>query len=124
MKLRFEKNKLLEAIKHCRSGEPKPLYGKKTGAGLWLVGDEGIYLMSNGSSPGWPVVYAEECNPKTLDFETWWSVKRRSFGGDDGVEFISAEAVESILIACDSHLVINLTPRNYQLLSDRKKAKQ
>jgi hypothetical protein len=62
--------------------------------GLQLVGDHGIYLMSNAD---WPqakrkdgtahIVYAEECNPDTNP--DWHCVKRMSFGGDDGVEFFT-----------------------------------
>ena len=63
--------------------------------GLWLVGDDGIYLMSNREIPnppddpenvGAPIVYAAESNPnKTTD---WYEAKRRIFGGDDGCDFI------------------------------------
>jgi hypothetical protein len=60
--------------------------------GLWLVGDQGVYLCANGKlPPGEPpfVVYSEQCHPGG-DFD-WWDYKRRHFGGDDGVEFIEAE---------------------------------
>jgi hypothetical protein len=60
--------------------------------GLWLVGDQGVYIMANGKLPegGKPfVVYSEQCHPNG-DID-WWDYKRRHFGGDDGVEFIAAE---------------------------------
>jgi len=60
--------------------------------GLWLVGDQGVYIIANGklSQGGKPfVVYSEQCHPGG-DID-WWEYKRRHFGGDDGVEFIAAE---------------------------------
>jgi hypothetical protein len=63
--------------------------------GLWLVGDEGVYLMSSGKLAEGQrplVVYAEECDPKTNP--DTWHYKRRHFGGDDGVEFIDAVELE------------------------------
>ncbi len=60
--------------------------------GLWLVGNQGVYIMANGKLPegGEPlIVYSEQCHPKG-DID-WWQYKRRHFGGDDGVEFIAAE---------------------------------
>lgn len=61
-------------------------------AGLWLVGDEGVYILSNGKlAEGQQalVVYSEECHPKG-DID-WWDYKRRWFGGDDGIEFFDAD---------------------------------
>ncbi|MBC7152306.1 MAG: DUF3085 domain-containing protein [Rhizobium sp.] len=69
-------------------------------AGLWLVGDEGVYVMSNGKlAEGQPplVIYAGECDPKTNP--DCWHYKRRYFGGDDGVEFIDAIELEMLIAA-------------------------
>lgn len=68
--------------------------------GLWLVGDHGVYLMSNGGDSakqleGGNAAYAHEVNPEKLPFEEWWENKRASFGGDDGCEFIDAETIRS-----------------------------
>ena len=78
--------------------------------GLWLVGDHGVYLMSNGilaegTKP--LVVYAEECDPNRSD--DWFEVKRSTFGGDDGVDFIDAEGLEAMMVAapCCTHLSIS-----------------
>lgn len=68
--------------------------------GLWLVGDHGVYLCSNGNLPDGArplVVYAEECDPATCD--DWFDVKRRTFGGDDGVEFLDATQLEAMMAA-------------------------
>ncbi|TGQ04920.1 MULTISPECIES: DUF3085 domain-containing protein [unclassified Mesorhizobium] len=77
-------------------GFRNPYYGTRPGegekSGLWLVGDQGVYIMSNGKLAEGSralVVYAEQCHPKG-DFD-WWDYKRRHFGADDGIEFIEAE---------------------------------
>ncbi|CVI64326.1 DUF3085 domain-containing protein (plasmid) [Agrobacterium leguminum] len=69
-------------------------------AGLWLVGDESVYAMSNGKLAGSQralVVYAEECNPQTNP--DYWHYKRQYFGGDDGVEFLDAMEIERLITA-------------------------
>lgn len=69
-------------------------------AGLWLVGDEGVYLFSNGKLAEGQrplVIHAEECDPKTNP--DYWHYKRRYFGGDDGVEFIDAVELEAPIAA-------------------------
>src|SRR3954462_14759989 len=71
------------------SGELRPL--------IWLVGDQGVYLMANtirAEGEKVFVVYARECNPETMDFDSWWTAKNTGFGGDDGVvdiEFVDLE---------------------------------
>lgn len=68
---------------------------KKIPAGLFLVKDSGIYLMSNGH-PGLKldetrhkVVYAKGYNPDTD--EDVWEKSRWAVGGDDFSEFIPLE---------------------------------
>lgn len=52
-----------------------------------FVHDHGVYLMSNGVSPGKPlVVYADGCNPTTD--EDWWDTSLDLVGGDDFLEVI------------------------------------
>lgn len=69
-------------------------------AGLWLVGDEGVYVMSNGKLAEGQrplVIYAEECDPKTNP--DYWHYKRQYFGGDDGAEFIDAVELDKLIAA-------------------------
>ncbi|BAB54702.1 DUF3085 domain-containing protein [Mesorhizobium japonicum] len=80
----------------ANGGFRNPYYGTKPGEGerpgLWLVGDEGVYLLSNGKLVEGAralVVYSEQCHP--VGNPDWWHYKRRHFGGDDGIEFIEAE---------------------------------
>jgi hypothetical protein len=86
--------------------------GKDEEPGLWLVGDHGVYVMSNGHiayGERAMVVYADQCNPDTDP--DWYDYKVHHFGGDDDVVFLAA--VE-ILILADrrpdaTHLRIDLT---------------
>jgi hypothetical protein len=106
--LHFPWSGIIELLYELRHGTTvKPLHATDTGKGLWLVGDQGVYLMANTSDgprartrptdqPHF-VVYARQCDPHKLPFDTWWSSKRMTFGGDDGVEFIPVAEIESLL---------------------------
>ncbi|MBU1213194.1 MAG: DUF3085 domain-containing protein [Alphaproteobacteria bacterium] len=79
----------------ANGGFRTPDQGTKTGEddqpGFWLIGDQGVYIMSNGKLAEGQnplVVYSTECHPK--GDPDWWDYKRRHFGRDDGVEFIDA----------------------------------
>lgn len=87
-------------------------------AGLWLVGDEGVYVMSSGKlAEGCKpfVVYAEECDPKTNP--DYWHYKRLHFGGDDGVDFIDATELETLIVAASgaTHLQITMDDTSMSL---------
>lgn len=106
----------------ANGGFRDPYYGLRPGKdqkpGLWLVGDHGVYLMSNGQllDGAKPlVVYAEECDPSTND--DWFDVKRRTFGSDDGVDFIDAEQLEPMMAAAPeaTHLRILFHQDSMQL---------
>jgi hypothetical protein len=97
MRLHFPWTKVAKALAEARTATNiRTLYGAVTGPGLWLVGDEGVYLMPNTISKARNIIYARECDPSKLDFEIWWANKRRSFGGGDGVDFIALEDVDSV----------------------------
>lgn len=71
--------------------------------GLWLVGDQGVYLMSPGrpglllqGSNGHVVARSEETDP-AYEPDECYENKRRAFGGDDGVVFLDAAFVETAL---------------------------
>lgn len=78
--------------------------------GLWLVGDHGVYLCSNGKLAGTRplVVHAQECDPTKSD--DWFETKRRTFGGDDGVDFIDAVELERLMSAAPdaTHLRVSM----------------
>lgn len=94
--------------------------------GLWLVGDQGVYLMSNSKqgvlapdhSPEHPhyfVAYAHGCNPS--EDEDWYEIKRHSFGGDDGIVFVSAAQIEPSLVGNSALVEIDLTPEHIGFIS-------
>ena len=69
---------------------------------LWLVKDQGVYLMSNGKQPevpkgaSLPVAYADESNPKKpgANFDDWYEAARDIMGGDDCVISLPIEWFE------------------------------
>lgn len=102
---------------------PQPLYGQETGPGFWMVGDQGVYLMDNLPFPEGQetaeVCYADEVNPKTMEFDDWYDNKRLSFGGDDGVDFVPLlqikDLVEIARLRGQEKVSCNLTPNNFSL---------
>lgn len=123
MRLTFAYAPLRDLLISAEARWPKGLRerwgGEDDGPGFWLVGDEGVYLMSNallneGEKP--IVVYADECNPKTMPFDDWWSAKQASFGGDDGVEFIDAACVRRA-VKDESPVMIDMTAESMEVFS-------
>lgn len=88
--------------------------------GLMLVGDHGVYIISNASydeviASGVPhVAYAAEVNPETMEFDAWWEAKKASFGSDDGADFLAESEILSGLNS-DKPYVIILTPDDMSL---------
>lgn len=129
MRLHFPWPAVEQALEELRTaGAARTLYDQDTGKGLWLVGDRGVYLMPNTTDglhnrdrsheDGNFVVYARECDPTKLDFDTWWENKRSSFGTDDGVEFLSMETIENlsnVLPTKSRFLAIDLSPDNISI---------
>lgn len=95
--LRFD-GKAPESLQDLRSGD---VDHSLVPYGLHLVGDHGVYLMSNGTPhlPGTKtrnrVVYAHGINPE-VD-EDFYDAKHDLFGGDDGVIDIDGKAVDMLL---------------------------
>ncbi len=93
--------------------------------GLELVGDQGVYFMSNEpdqqrleGKDSYPVAHSRECDPEKNDFDTWRHNKGASFGADDGVVFIK---IQDILIWLSRNMkkriiAIDITPKSYRLL--------
>lgn len=78
---------------------------KKIPAGVWLVGDEGVYIMMNVdmSLPMFrerPVEHAVQCfetDPRNVGRAEQYQQKMVIFGKDDGSVFLSEELVRSFL---------------------------
>ena len=103
-------------------GFRNPYYGLRPGEGekpgVWLVGDDGVYILSNGKLAEGQrpfVVYAEECDPKTNP--DCWHYKRQHFGGDDGIEFLDAEMLVKMIAASPvaTHLQIVMTDNSLSI---------
>lgn len=129
--LTFDKTLLQELINHAKfSTEWSMGYAadKEPAPALFLVGDEGIYLMSNGK-PGLPkdeeaaakqaagedffnykVAYANECNPEKDD--DWYDEKRRLFGGGDGADTLPVSDFEPL----DTFVGLNITPNSISVI--------
>ena len=97
MKLTFNIEELKKLIEfeetHMETGEPTHIR---------FVGDEGVYFMPKrvrraGETARSPIVYAEECNPKTMEFDDWWYVKRNTWGGDDGGANVPFRAIKDMV---------------------------
>lgn len=132
MRLTFNRVRVETLLAYSKAaGKWKSLYGQPetAKAGLWLVGDQGVYFMSNAEAclmaDGKPrdektsddasayVCYARECNPEHCAFDEWWENKRMSFGGDDGCDFLPAEEVDVWLARTKgSFLSMELTPKS------------
>ena len=116
MKLHFPWSEVAKALDEVRAATVvRPLYEQVTGKGLWLVGDDGVDLMPNTEGATRTIAYAKECDPTKLEFDECWHAKRATFGGDDGVEFISIEEIERISSGTPNaqplNLCINFTPK-------------
>lgn len=103
MKLHFLWAEVLKALEEINTAKTaRQLYGKDVGPGLFLVGDQGIYLIPNTTdgvhhqTGTHVVVYAQECDPRQMEFDKWWETKNRVWGGDDGVEFIDIEGLKRL----------------------------
>lgn len=95
---------------------------------LDLVGDHGIYLLSNGTpvhlvdagKSTRVVCYAKECDPKTLAFDDWYDAKVRIFGGDDGSVSLPLSMFEQAMALPDTAVFkIKITSRNITMLLPR-----
>ena len=106
----------------ANGGFRNPYYGLRPGKGeipgLWLVGDQGVYILSNGRLADGDrplVVYSDECHP--VGNPDWFHYKHRHFGGDDGIEFIDAERLIPLFdrnFRC-THLHVRLTESEVSL---------
>ncbi len=93
---------------------------KKIPAGLWLVKDSGIYLMSNGT-PGLmagekshKIVYAKGYNPNTD--EDVWDRCRDAVEGDDFGEFVPIEWLDISVEEGKRTFSIKMTTRSMSLV--------
>lgn len=124
--LKFDSAILKELIDHAKASTEWSMgYASNTppAPALFLVGDEGVYLMSNGK-PGLPkdeeaaakqaageeffshkVAYAKGCSPNDFDCR---ANKLRIFGGDDGAETLPVADFEPL----EGFVGLHITPKS------------
>lgn len=91
--------------------------------GLILVGDQGVYIMSQAPSDAVKatgishVAYAREADPTTLAFDDWWDAKRASFGPDDGTEFLPADMLDAAFALGTQTVTLDVTPDGIGLVT-------
>lgn len=92
--------------------------------GLWLVGDSGVYMMSNApqsdvdASSVPHVCYAQHANPEVDDPADVYDAKRAMFGGDDGCEFLDASIIEAALSRSGAQVVFQFDGDSLMLVTD------
>lgn len=95
----------------------------KIPAGVWMVGDQGVYLMSNVHNSALDkvqvgferVVHCFETDPRNCTPEMQDDEKRRIFGGDDGVIFLEAETILALTENVEV-IAMRLTPESIGFL--------
>lgn len=128
--IKFKQDEVKKLVEFTESSKQfKGAYGAEDEPALLLVGDQGVYLMSNAvpnlmadgtvaKSPDQKgkryVVYAEGINPEVDEFDDWWELKRATFGGDDGAEQLPLSSFQTILpqLKPGQPLVLEITPKS------------
>jgi len=128
-RLVFDLAALRPIVEHALSAsEQAPAFGQTPpiAPALWLVKDDGIYLMSNGrprqmavgsSATGNDqegqslVVYAEGFDPRKADPTAVWYAARKAVGGDDFGEPLPAEWFKQALDRGERTITLHVTPR-------------
>jgi len=125
----YEDRYLKKGVTPTKRPRPEDIDTSKIPPGLWLVGDQGIYLMSNGcpglrsddTGKGALVARAFETDPDRHP-DTWYGTKVAAFGGDDGCEFISAGIIQQVLTITEGQAFwIDITPDAIYVPSPAKK---
>ena len=108
-----------------RCGIPQPGEERLAPPCLWLVKDEGIYLMSPGIHPKTesgdrparaPVAYASGFDPTRDDRMAVWDRARDAVGGDDFAEAVPLEWVDTALAARSPQFPLEFGPDAIGLL--------
>ena len=107
-----------------RCAVPQPGEERLAPPCLWLVKDEGIYLMSPGIHPDAeraertraPVSYASGFDPTRDDRMAVWDRARDAVGGDDFAEDIPLEWVDAALAARSPRFALSFGPDQIGLL--------
>ena len=118
-KLTFKNDKANTLAKMLRwaNGRPRriPYTKTMTGAqGLWLVKDEGIYLMSPTDKKFKTVVYARGYKPTKTNRDTLWD-KTHDVSGDDFAEFVHLDADQVARVLDGGGITIKLNATTLEI---------
>lgn len=130
----FDKSVVWRLVDHATNApKSKRWYGEDVGPCLMLVGDAGVYLMSNGDPPIYHdgtlikeegddrkmllIAIAEGCD-SSAEFEAWWPIHNAIDGGSDFSVPIAVEIIRDTLLRCHMALVIVADQEGYQVMSD------
>jgi|GEM_PF-822491 len=133
--LKFDKTTVWRLVDHARNMKKHWRYlDEEPAPSLMLVGDSGIYLMSNGvpklgdsgllvegksdKAAHSLVVHAEGCNPGADEFEHWWQLHGLVAEGSDFCYPIEVEYFLKPLQECRSHIVISFREEVLEIESD------
>ena len=133
--LRFDKSIVHRLWDHARTAPESMLtFGQKEPQpALWLVGDQGIYLMSNGR-PGISgcgaltppnegtsvrrlVAYAKGCS-ESDERSTWRAVHHAVADGDDFTIVVLLNEIERALESAEKEIVIVVGTQHIETMSD------
>ena len=118
-KLTFKNDKANTLAKMLRWANDRqrriPYTKTMTGAqGLWLVKDEGIYLMSPTDKKFKTVVYARGYKPTKTNRDTLWD-KTHDVSGDDFAEFVTLTADQVARVLDGGGITIKLNATTLEI---------
>jgi Abortive infection C-terminus/Protein of unknown function (DUF3085) len=137
--LRFDKTLVWRLIDHAKNApESQKAYaeeGEDAVPALWLVGDSGVYLMSNGKPPilatgeifrgqvvpgevRFLMAPAEGCDPGLDDVDAWWPIHNAIDDGNDFVQPIPLAQFDTPLARAKTQIVIIAGREEYSVVSD------
>lgn len=125
---KFKADEVKRLVDHCKAAPTHDKYwGEVVGPSLLLVGDRGVYLMSNGL-PGDLldpskkdakfasrfVAYADGIDPNKN--EDWYEEKREKFGGDDGADPLPLAWFEKALFTGKTFVTVRCTATKVEVV--------
>ena len=118
-KLTFKNDKANTLAKMLRwaNGRPRRIPYSTTitnSQGLWLVKDEGIYLMSPTDKKFRTVVYARGYKPTKTNRDTLWD-KTHDVSGDDFAEFVHLDAGQVTRVLDGGGITIKLNKTTLEI---------
>ena len=136
--LRFDLAEVRRVVAHVQAAhEHRAYFSEKLGPRVYLVKDEGIYLMSSGmprdlADPNSTdpraesfVAYAKGYDPHTGDRSAIWEKCREAVGGDDFGEPLDLDDFVSALAAPNiKGLLIKVTPNHISLVIEERVPKR